>query len=89
MRRLTALVALGGLSCSLMIAGESAPLHCSEAGRPGPPACDEGQVCRAGICQSEASDGGAGVTVGEAGGVTVGEANANGGLASGGAGGAA
>jgi hypothetical protein len=51
LKRLTALVGLGSVTCSLMIAGESAPVHCSQEGQLGPPACDEGLTCHAGICR--------------------------------------
>ncbi len=59
MRRLAALLALGCVTCSLVIAGESAPLPCSQEGQRGPPACDEGFTCQAGLCSSEPSVGGA------------------------------
>lgn len=39
------------LSCSLLVGGEPFPLHCSEEGRRGPPACDPGWSCRAGVCE--------------------------------------
>jgi hypothetical protein len=55
----------GGLvaACSLLIDGESMPLRCSQEGHSGPPACDEGFVCRRGVCVVEqpVSAGGAGL----------------------------
>ena len=59
MRQLAALLALGCVTCSLVIAGESAPLHCAQEGELGPPACDEGFTCRAGVCRREAPADGA------------------------------
>jgi len=38
-------------ACSLLIGGETAPLHCSQEGQVGPPACDAGFVCKEGVCQ--------------------------------------
>jgi hypothetical protein len=45
---------LGGLAataCSLIVDGEPAALRCSQEGRVGPPACDEGFVCSSGVCR--------------------------------------
>jgi hypothetical protein len=49
-----ATLALGLLAvaaCSLMVNGEPTPLRCSQEGRVGPPACDEGFVCSSGVCR--------------------------------------
>jgi hypothetical protein len=54
-------VALSCMTCSLVISGESAPLHCSAEGQRGPPACDEGFICRRGLCRADAA-GGAGMS---------------------------
>ena len=40
-------------ACSLLIDGEPSPLRCSQEGRRGPPACDEGFVCQRGVCEIE------------------------------------
>jgi hypothetical protein len=53
--------ALSCVTCSLMISGETAPLHCSVEGQRGPPACDDGFVCRNGECRADAA-GGAGMS---------------------------
>jgi hypothetical protein len=45
-------------ACSLLVGSEPKPLRCSEDGQVGPPGCDEGQVCVAGICRSARSVGG-------------------------------
>ncbi len=39
-------------ACSLMLDGESSPLRCTQEGLVGPPACDEGFVCWAGVCRA-------------------------------------
>lgn len=41
--------ACGG--CSLLIGSEPSPLACSQEGQIGPPACDPGFVCTAGLCR--------------------------------------
>ena len=49
-----ALLGAAGLlcgACSLLIGSETAPLHCSQEGQLGPPACDVGFVCREEVCQ--------------------------------------
>jgi len=38
-------------ACSLLIGSETQPLHCSQEGQLGPPACDAGFVCKQGVCQ--------------------------------------
>ena len=52
------------LGCSLLVGGEPTPMHCSQRGIQGPPACDPGLECRGGICQAPqaAADGGAGAS---------------------------
>jgi hypothetical protein len=40
------------VGCSLLVGGEPVPLRCSQEGLVGPPACDDGLECRAGICQA-------------------------------------
>jgi hypothetical protein len=47
--------------CSLLIDGEQSPLRCSQEGQRGPPACDEGFVCRSNVCEiaEPVSEGGA------------------------------
>ena len=60
-------------ACSLLVGGEMTPLHCSEEGQLGPPACDAGFVCRAGVCQlapAPAADGGQGGENGSPGGAS-------------------
>ena len=54
-------------ACSLLIGSETAPLHCSQEGGLGPPACDVGFVCKEGVCQlapppadEEGGEGGSG-----------------------------
>lgn len=42
-------------ACSVLVGSEPEPLRCSDEGQVGPPACDEGQVCEAGICRSAPS----------------------------------
>lgn len=44
-------LAVGSAACSLLISAEPSPLACSQEGQLGPPACDDGFVCRAGLCQ--------------------------------------
>ena len=61
------LTAAFGLSCSVLVAGEPQPLRCSLEGALGPPACDSGQICRLGVCQSPSGAGGEGGIVGTAG----------------------
>lgn len=47
-------------ACSLLVEGEPSPLPCALEGRQGPPACDEGFECRAGLCRPlEAASAGA------------------------------
>ena len=46
-----ALGLLAAAACSLMVNGEPRPLRCSQEGRVGPPACDEGFVCSSGVCE--------------------------------------
>lgn len=50
------LLGLGSVTCSLMIAGESSSTRCSQEGQSGPPACDEGLTCYAGICRNFAAN---------------------------------
>jgi hypothetical protein len=54
-------------ACSLLVGSEPEPLRCGEDGQVGPPACDEGQVCVAGICRSTSSELGEGQSAGEGG----------------------
>lgn len=46
---------LSSVACSLLISAEADPLPCSQEGRRGPPACDEGFSCQAGLCRLRAS----------------------------------
>jgi len=39
-------------SCSLLVGDDVARVRCSESGRIGPPACDIGEICAGGRCQS-------------------------------------
>lgn len=58
-------------ACSLLVSSEPEPLRCSDEGQNGPPACDEGQVCEAGICRSASNSPsglGSGTSEGGAGG---------------------
>lgn len=50
---LALLLGLSSVACSLLISGEDAPLSCSQEGQLGPPACDAGFRCLAGICQAK------------------------------------
>ena len=61
-------MALVGLlsACSLLVEGESTPLACSQEGQVGPPVCDAGLVCRAGLCQEPEPVSGAGAPNGSA-----------------------
>jgi hypothetical protein len=46
-----AVVALAvSTSCSLIVPSEVDPLHCSQEGKIGPPACEPDQICADGIC---------------------------------------
>lgn len=50
-RRLAVLMAALAGGCSFIVAGEDSPVACSDDGYRGPPACDMGQFCSAGVCQ--------------------------------------
>jgi hypothetical protein len=48
------------VACSVIVEGQPERLRCSDEGRIGPPACDEGQICQDGLCRAfEAANGGA------------------------------
>lgn len=45
------IVALAALAdCSLIVPSKIDPLHCSQQGKIGPPACEPEQICADGIC---------------------------------------
>lgn len=73
------MLALGLLlaACSLIVGGETEPLHCSQEGHTGAPACDPGWICRAGLCEPTEAGGAAGGQGGDASGQT-GDAGAGG-----------
>lgn len=58
-------------ACSLLIAGEADEVSCSEEGQLGPPACDAGFSCQAGVCRAASpsadGDGGEGGIGGQVG----------------------
>lgn len=55
---LLALLLGAPLSCSLLVGGEPRPLRCEQEGQEGPPACEPGYRCRAGVCQVLSAAGG-------------------------------
>ena len=50
-------------ACSLLVGGEPQPLRCTQEGWHGPPACDLGWSCHAGICQADSAGGVGGLDV--------------------------
>ncbi|HEX2875385.1 MAG TPA: hypothetical protein VHP33_29240 [Polyangiaceae bacterium] len=42
-------------ACSLLIADEADEVSCEQEGRVGPPACDPGFSCQAGVCRAASS----------------------------------
>lgn len=72
-----ALVAVSGLAfaCSLLVNGATEELGCTQEGAFGPPACDPGFQCMAGVCRAADDNRGEGGTSGEAG-ATAGDGGA-------------
>ena len=54
---LAMMVSAGSVACSLLVGGEPTPVHCSQEGHKGPPACDLGYSCLSGSCQADSAAG--------------------------------